>query len=143
MKYRLLIGLIALLLCACSTPVDSAPSAKERGRLSTQMVNLSAAVDAYFADLSQAPTDSDAAILQMATRHDKRLLAPEFEPYMLKVQYQNPYAVLLLCSKDGIQAIMEDAGCSARLDRQVMDRAPCKFTLRVKQGCQVEGADPQ
>ncbi len=143
MKYRILISLVTLLLCACSTPVDSAPSAKERGRLSTQMVNLSSAVDAYFADLSQAPTDSDAVILQNATHHDKRLLAPEFEPYLLKVQYQNPYAVLLLCSKDGQWAIMEDAGCSARLDRQVMDRAPCEFTLRVKQGCHVEGADLQ
>ena len=144
MKYRTLMGLIAaLLLCACSTPVDSAPSAKERGRLSTQMVNLSSAVDTYFADLSQAPTDSDATILQMATRHDKRLLAPEFELYVLKVQYQNPYAVLLLCSKDGKWAIMEDAGCSARLDRQIIRRAPCECTLRVRQGCQVEGADPQ
>lgn len=144
MKYRALMGLLAaLLLCACSTPVDSAPSAKERGRLSTQMVNLSSAVDAYFADLSQAPADSDIVILQNATRHDKRLLATEFEPYMLKVQYQNPYAVLLLCSKDGKWAIMEDAGCSARLDRQVIYRAPCEFTLRVRQGCQVEGADPQ
>lgn len=144
MKYRALMGLLAaLLLCACSTPVDSAPSAKERGRLSTQMVNLSSAVDAYFADLSQAPADSDIVILQNATRHDKRLLATEFEPYMLKAQYQNPYAVLLLCSKDGKWAIMEDAGCSARLDRQVIHRAPCEFTLRVRQGCQVEGADPQ
>ncbi len=144
MKYRTLMVLVAALpLSACSTSVDSAPSAKERGRLSTQMVNLSSAVDAYFADLPQAPTDSDAVILQNATRHDKRLLVPEFEPYMLKVQYQNPYAVLLLCSKDGQRAIMEDAGCSARLDRQIMDRAPCKFTLRVKQGCQVDGADLQ
>ena len=72
MKHRILISLVTLLLCACSTPVDSAPSAKERGRLSAQMVNLSSAVDAYFADLPQAPTDSDATILQMATRHDKR-----------------------------------------------------------------------
>ena len=143
MKYRTLIGLIALVLCACNATVGSTPNAKERGRLSTQMVNLSSAVDAHFTDLPQAPTDSDAVILQKATRHDKRLLAPEFELYMLKVQYQNPYAVLLLCSKDGQWAIMEDAGCSARLDHQVMDRAPCKFTLRVKRGCQVEGADPQ
>lgn len=143
MKYRMVISLVASLLCACSTAVDSAPSAKERGRLSTQVVNLSSAVDVYFADLSQAPTDSDAVILQKATVHDKRLLAPEFKPYMLKVQYQNPYAVLLLCSKDGQWAIMEDAGCSARLDRQVIHRAPCEFTLHVKQGCHVEGADPQ
>ena len=144
MKYSTLISLAAaFLLGACVTPIDDALDAGERGRLSTKMVNLSSAVNTYFADLPAAPTDSDATILQNATRHDKRLLAPEFQPYVLKVQYQNPYAVLLLCSKDGTRAIMEDAGCSARLDRQVTHVAPCEFTLRVSRGCQVEGADPQ
>ena len=149
MKYNTLISLAAtLLLAACVTPTDGAPDdkfpdARERGHLSTKMVNLSSAVNTYFSDLPEAPTDSDATILQNATRHDKRLLAPEFEPYLLKVQYQNPYAVLLLCSKSGNRAIMEDAGCSARLDRQVTQAAPCEFTLHVSRGCQVEGADPQ
>lgn len=144
MKYRTLISLSAALLSvACAAPIDAAPDAQERGRLSTKMVNLSSAVDTYFVDLPKAPTDSDATILQNATRHDNGLLAQEFQTYVLKVQYQNPYAVLLLCNKDGNRAIMEDAGCSARLDRQVVDVAPCEFTLRVNQGCQVEGADPQ
>lgn len=144
MKHRILISLTAaLLLGACVAPIAATPNAKERGLLSTKMVNLSSAVDTYFADLSGAPTNSDAIILQNATRHDPRLLATEFEPYLLKVRYQNPYAVLLLCDKDGNQSIMEDAGCSARLDRQVTGVAPCEFTLLVNQGCQVEGADPQ
>ena len=144
MKRITLISLAAaFLLGACVIPIDDALDAGERGRLSTKMVNLSSAVNTYFADLSAAPTDSDATILQNATRHDKRLLAPEFLPYVLKVRYQNPYAVLLLCSKDGTRAIMEDAGCSARLDRQVTRVAPCEFTLHVSRGCQVEGADPQ
>lgn len=144
MKNCTLISLVVvLLLSACSAPLAATPDAKERGILSTKMVNLSSAVDTYFADLSKAPTENDATILQNATHHDKRLLALEFGPYVLKVRYQNPYAVLLLCSKDGNRAIMEDAGCSARLDRQVIYVAPCEFTLRVSQGCQVEGADPQ
>ncbi len=142
MRCHTLIRLVpTLLLVACVTA--TAPDAEERGILSTKMVNLSAAVDTYFADLPDAPTDSDTVVLHNATLHDKRLLAPELERYVLKVQYQNPYAVLLLCSKDGKSAIMEDAGCSARLDRQVTHVAPCEFTLRVSQGCHVEGADPQ
>ena len=141
-RSSLIILASTLLLGACISLFASDPDAEIRGRLSTKMVNLSLAVDTYFADLPQAPTDSDAVILQKATSHDKRLLAPEFEAYMLKVQYQNPYAVLLLCSKDGSRAIMEDAGCSARIDRQVTHNAPCVFTLRVHQGCQVEGAVP-
>lgn len=144
MKNRILVTLVAsLLLSACVTPINAAPDAEERGHLSTKMVNLSSAVDTYFADLSEAPTDSDATILQNATRHDKRLLAPEFDHFVLKVQYQNPYAVLLLCTKDGNWAILEDAGCSARLDRQVTHVAPCEFTLYVHRGCQVDGANPQ
>jgi hypothetical protein len=133
----------ALFLAACVTATPPALNNAERGIMSTKMVNLSAAVDTYFADLPGAPTDSDAIILQKSTQHDKRLLAPEFDHYVLKVQYQNPYAVLLLCSEDGKFAIMEDAGCSARLDRQVTHSAPCEYTLHVIQGCHVEGADPQ
>jgi hypothetical protein len=139
-----LISLAAIvLLSACISPIAAIPDADERGRLSTKMVNLSSAVDTYFTDLSEAPTTKDADILQHATRHDPRLLAPVFEPYLLKVQYQNHYAILLLCNKNATQAIMEDAGCSARLDRQVTHVAPCEFTLHVNQGCQVEGADSE
>ena len=144
MKCRTLLMLaIVLLSGACTSSIVAVPDNEERGRLSVKMVNLSSAVDTYFVDLLQAPSDSDANILLNATRHDTSLLAPEFERYMLKVQYQSPYAVLLLCSKDGKVAIMEDAGCSARLDRQIMHAAPCEFTLHVVQDCQVQGADPQ
>jgi len=147
-NYPLISLAFVLLLSSCVLPGadahdDAVIDADKRGNLSTKMVNLSSAIDTYFSDLAQAPTDSDAAILQNATRRDKRLLAPEFESYLLRVQYQNPYAVLLLCSKDGKQAIMEDAGCTARLDRQVTRNAPCEFSLHVSQGCKVEGADTQ
>lgn len=131
----------SMLLGACVGPIVAAPDGDERGRLSTKMVNLSSAVDTYFKYLPTPPTDTDAVILQNATRHDRRLLAPEFEPYLLKVKYQDPYALLLLCSKDGKRAIMEDAGCSARLDRQAPHDAPCDFTLHVSEGCRVVGAD--
>ena len=91
-----------LLFSACCTSGDNhLPGAEERGRLAAKMVNLSAAVDAYFMDMTTAPKESDAVVLQQATSHDPRLLAPEFAAYALKVQYQNPYAVVLLCSSDG------------------------------------------
>lgn len=132
---------LALLLSACATSIAAGPSGEERGRMSTHMVNLSSAVDAYFAEIPSAPAEDDGTILRKATAYDGRLLAPEFEPYLLKTQYQSPYAVILLCSKDGRQAIMEDAGCSAKVDRQVTSSAPCEFTLQVIEGCHVKGAD--
>jgi hypothetical protein len=136
-----LVFAVLLSINACCTPGNKGlPGDEERGRLSTKMVNLSAAVDAYFSGLAAPPQENDAFLLQKATQHDPRLLATDFSSYRLKVQYQNPYAVVLLCSQDG-RAIMEDAGCSARLDRQVRSDAPCQFTLRVLQECQVQGAD--
>lgn len=142
MKYHTLSRYAAILILGAFANANaSPPDDEERGRLSTKMVNLSSAVDVYFTDLPEAPTESDESVLRNATQHDGRLLAPEFEPYLLKVQYQAPYAVLLLCSKDGKVALMEDAGCSARLDRQVIDEAPCEFTLQVSEGCQVAGAN--
>lgn len=142
-KHRLLISLaIALLIEGCAYITD-APDAGERERLAAKMVKLSSVVDRYFAELPEEPVDSGDVLLENAIRHDRSLLGPEFEPYLLKARYQKAYAVLLLCSKDGSRAIMEDAGCSARLDRQVNDDAPCAFTLAVKGSCQVVGADPQ
>ncbi len=145
MKRNLLIvlGFILLTSISCQTDFTQMLSEAERGKLSTSMVNLSASVDTYFSTLLSAPTEGDADILTKATSHDPDLLAPEFKSYLLKVSYQNTHAVLLLCSKAGNAALMEDAGCSARLDRQVTGSSPCEFTLKVSMDCQIEGGDAQ
>lgn len=142
MRFSILIKLFpSILLAACISATADTPSASDRGILSTKTVNLSSAVDMYFTDFTEQPDESIATTLENATQHDKRLLDQVFSNYELKVQYQNPYAVLLICSKDGRSAIMEDAGCSARIDRQVTSPAPCEFTLKVTHGCVVDGAD--
>jgi hypothetical protein len=105
-------------------------------RLAASLINLSAAVDAYFSGPDAVPTGSDKEILRQATAHDPSLLAM-FKPYRIRVQRQDPYAVLLLCTEDGKQAMLEDAGCSARLDRRAEKGAPCEFTLKVGAGCKV------
>lgn len=115
----------------------------ERDSLAASLVNLSAAVDEYFSELPHPPANDNATILAKATASDPTLLAPELKRYLLKVRYQQSHAVLLLCSKDGGRVLMEDAGCSARLDRQVMAPLPCEFTLRVTEDCEVEGGDPE
>lgn len=142
MKYQTLSRCTSILMLMAFANANASPiDDEERGRLSTKIVNLSSAIDVYFTNLPEAPTEYDESVLRNATQHDSSLLATEFEPYLLKVQYQAPYAVLLLCSKDGQAALMEDAGCSARLDRQVINEAPCEFTLQVSEECQVAGAN--
>lgn len=142
MKHMISLLIVSiLLLSGCATSIAAGPGDEERGRLSTHMVNLSSALEVYFDGLASAPEEDDAVTLQKAIEHDSRLLAQEFRAYQLRTQYQSPYAVILLCSMNGQFAIMEDAGCSARVDRQVTHDAPCQFTLRVSDGCVVEGAD--
>jgi hypothetical protein len=105
------------------------PHEKDITELANQLINLSSTVQGLV-----SMQEREALILRQRK---------EFAPYQLKVQYQHPYAILLLCTQDGKQALLEDAGCSAKLDRKVRNEAPCEFTLRVKENCQVQGADMQ
>ncbi len=118
-------------------PHEQTTVRQNQDSLATSLINLSAAVDAYFSGTNTVPSGNDAEILRLATAHDPSLLTAVFKPYQIRVQRQDPYAVLLLCTGDGKWAVMEDAGCSARLDRRAEGNVPCEFTLKVGAGCQV------
>ena len=143
-------GLIATVLlclaCACTAGCVLLSAQPKRGTLAAKMMNLSAAVENYFSELpGPPPLDmEEKEILKLATEHDNDLLAREFKRYRLKVQYQAGHAVLLLCSEDGTKVLMEDAGCTARLDRKAFrENLPCAFALTVNEDCVVEGGDPE
>ena len=137
--------LLLCLACGCIAGCSLWGAQPKRGTLAAKLMNLSAAVDMYFAELPGPPVDGeDQELLKRATAHDKDLLADEFARYQLKVKYQAGHAVLLLCNRDGTKALMEDVGCSARLDRKAFRKnLPCTFTLTVNEECVVEGADPE
>jgi hypothetical protein len=98
-------------------------------------VNLSAAAEGYFSTLETAPIEDEMEVLRRVTAHDPSLLAA-LNKYRLRVQYQQKHALLLVCTQDGNQALLEDAGCTARLDRQVQGQAACEFTLQAAVSCQ-------
>lgn len=112
-------------------------SEEKQAALAVRLVNLSAAAEGYFSTLETAPAESEAEILRRVTAHDPSLLA-ELNEYRLRIQYQQKHALLLVCTKDGKQALLEDAGCTARLDRHVQGKAPCEFTLQAAKSCRVE-----
>jgi hypothetical protein len=136
----------ALLLVACGSLTacwwgSEQISEADRGELSSRMVELSRVVDTYFSTLSVPPTENDQEIISKAVENTTGSVDPMFNNYQLHVQYQQHFAVLLLCDKDNKHALMEDAGCSAGIDRQIRKPADCKFTLQVTKGCLVEGGD--
>jgi len=80
---------------------------------------------------------TDRALLQWATSHDPALLAP-FSAYTLKVLRQDRHALVLVCTEDGTIALLEDAGCTAGLDRHRWRDTPeavCGFSIETRVVC--------
>ena len=142
MNKKMTILCSAMLLVACGSVSawweSEQISEEDRGEISSHMVNLSRVVDTYFSTLSFPPTEKDDVIIGKAMEHTTGGIDPMFNNYQLHVQYQRHFAVVLLCDKDDKNALMEDAGCSAGIDKQIRQPADCKFTLQVSKGCHVE-----
>lgn len=142
LRILLIVGAVDLLIAAGAAywwfnRQADLPPEQQAEVLVAQFVNLSAAVEAHFAALPEdAPQTDDAETLRLATAHDPRLLE-DFTGWSLRVRRDGRHALLLLCAKDGSHALLEDAGCSARLDRRAESSQPCAFTLRVEDGCRV------
>ncbi len=101
------------------------------------LTKLSAAAESAVR-YKDAPEDlADRALLEWATSHDPALLAP-FSAYTLKVLRQGRHAIVLVCTEDGAIALLEDAGCTAELDRHRWRDTPdaaCGFSIEPRIVC--------
>jgi hypothetical protein len=105
--------------------------------LASALTKLSAAVESAVGFKDPPVTLSDADLLVFATQHDPALRAP-FDSYRLRILRRDPHAAVLVCTSDGRQALLEDAGCSAALDAHRWKDAPptpCEFTMNVAAVC--------
>ncbi|WP_420208832.1 hypothetical protein [Candidatus Electronema sp. JC] len=142
LRILLIVGAVDLLIAAGAAywwlnRQAGPPPEKEEAQLAAPFVNLSAAVEVYFSDLPEdAPEPEEQEILRRSAAHDPRLLEP-FTGWPLRVRQNGRHALLLLCTKDGRHALLEDAGCTPQLDRRAESGQPCDFTLRVEDGCRV------
>lgn len=85
----------------------------------------------------EAPDEnlSDEELLKIATEDDPNLLDP-FVGYVLKVNREFGHAVVLVCNADGTKGLLEDAGCSAKMDKHHWDEVkPCSFTISAAVVC--------
>lgn len=106
-------------------------------QLATALTKLSKAVEAVvvFDDPSSQTTGQE--LLSQATVHDRSLLLP-FSSYSLQAVRQEGHAVLLVCTADGHQSLLEDVGCSAALDRHAWKNKPpqpCRLVIKVDRIC--------
>lgn len=74
--------------------------------------------------------------IRLAVEDDPSLLAP-FEDYALKAKCEDLQGIVLLCDSQERNALMEDAGCTARLDfRAEGVSRTCEFSMDAAQVCQ-------
>jgi len=62
------------------------------------------------------------------------LLEP-FKEYVLKAHIQDGAGIILVCSKDGKEGIIEDVSCTTRPDTHRPSGSPCVYLLDVKAVC--------
>ena len=133
---RFLILAIVFVIAGCA-PILPAPNEEAMLIKASALTKLSAAAESAVR-YKKTPEDlADRALLQWATTHDPSLLAP-FSTYTLRVLRQERHAVVLMCTEDGMIALIEDAGCTAASDRhrwRDTPGAPCEFTIDPRSVC--------
>jgi outer membrane murein-binding lipoprotein Lpp len=124
--------LVAIVLAGCATQ----PSEREMNYLASALTKVSATVDATVRYRRPAEGLSDAELLQAATAHDRDLMKP-FDGLTIRVLRDGRDSAVLVCQRGG-RALLEDAGCTAKLDEHRWSSTGndrCEFTLDVKKVC--------
>jgi hypothetical protein len=97
------------------------------------LTKLSSAMQAYVRYTDPLPALDEAAMFAEGTKHDPALLA-NLRDYKLRLLVQDRHAVVLMCTKAGDRALLEDAGCTGTFEahRWKQDAAPCEFSSAIK-----------
>lgn len=99
------------------------------------LTKLSAAVEATVRYENPPANLSDRDLLILSTQDDPTLLEP-FTGDVLKVSRDFNHAIVLVCSSESNQALLEDAGCTAKLDNHLWQQnLLCQFTLKAETMC--------
>lgn len=131
----LALGLFLIILfsgCALCPPVD--PKQKLIMQFDDYLIPLSKAVDVIADSLPPDVKDNEIFSAVVERSGNPGLLAP-FKGYVLKARIQDGIGVILLCSPDGKEGIIEDVSCTTRPDCHRPSGSPCAFMLDVKLVC--------
>lgn len=118
--------------CALCPPVDS--KQKLIMHFDDYMIPLSKVVDVVADKLPPDAMDQEILLAAVERSGDPNLLRP-FEGYVLKARVQDGIGIILLCSPDGKEGIIEDVTCTTRPDTHRPTGSPCAYLLDVKRVC--------
>ena len=106
--------------------------------LASALTKLSSETEALVRYGNPPPPITEEELLKLATKNDPGFL-DTFNGYTLHALSQDRHVIILLCTEDRKQGLLEDLGCTASLDRNLWQEdaaMPCEFTLSVELGCQ-------
>ena len=132
-RQLIVVASLALSLVACA----SQPNEREMNYLASALTKVSAAVDATARHRRSADGLNEVQLLHAATAHDPALMKP-FEGLTVRVLREGRDSAVLVCKADGGTPLLEDAGCTAKMDVHRWSQAAndrCEFTVNVKQVC--------
>jgi hypothetical protein len=98
------------------------------------MIPLSKAVDVVVDILPPDSKDDEIFSAVLKCSGDPELLKP-FEGYVFKVHIEDGVGVILLCSPDGKEGIIEDVTCTTRPDAYRPTGSPCTYLLDGRRVC--------
>lgn len=131
----LLFLMYTLLIQGCATVTKSEQNIELMNIKASALTKLSNAVEATVSLDAPDESVSDEEIFKISTEDDPSLLEP-FAGYLLKINRDGGHAVILMCSPDGKIGLLEDAGCTARMDEHLwQNKNSCQFTLSATALC--------
>lgn len=134
----LLLTILAFPVCfASDDPQTIQPDAEEMMVMASRLTKLSTAVESTVRYKNPPPDLDESELLQLSVKHDPQLLE-SLAGFKLRVLSQNKHAVVLVCSTEGGQRLLEDAGCTATMDKhhwRDLSQTECTFTINVVTDC--------
>jgi hypothetical protein len=130
----LLLSITVLSGCALCPLID--PQQKLIMHFDDYMIPLAKAIDVVADKLPPAAHDQEIFSAAMERSGNYDLIKP-FEGYVLKGRIQDGVGVILLCSPDGKEGIIEDVTCTTRPDTYRPTGSPCTYLIDVKSACSV------
>ncbi len=134
-------GFVVLTLCVLSLTCCAHAEVLESkmDTLAAQLKHLSDSVESAVRYKHAPESLADKELLVFSTKHDPSLMEP-VAPYVVRARSvavgRVRHSDILVCSPDGKQALLEDVGCTARLDAQLWhESSPCTFSLDVTKVC--------
>jgi hypothetical protein len=122
---------VLVLLTACSTtPLAQTPGEDELLVKASALTKVAATAESAIRYKEPSPDLSEQEFLEFSTRHDPSLLEP-FTGLQLRALRKDGHAVVLVCNADGTIRLLEDAGCTAVLDRHHWreSESQCEFSV--------------